>query len=94
MSLTDELRKLQELHQSGALTDEEFAKAKEALLNAPAPPPGPPPTYISVRGQDSLGDAAKAWVSFQIVMGIIGLIIVAIFFFGFFLPHWNRFPGG
>src|SRR5438445_3956368 len=33
MNLADELRKLQELHSTGALTDEEFAEAKAAVLN-------------------------------------------------------------
>jgi hypothetical protein len=37
MTLADELRKLEELHRSGALTDEEFAQAKAAVLNS-APP--------------------------------------------------------
>ena len=32
MNIADELRKLQELHQSGALTDQEFAAAKAAVL--------------------------------------------------------------
>src|SRR5262245_8985407 len=32
MSVADELRKLQELHGSGALSDEEFARAKQAVL--------------------------------------------------------------
>ena len=32
MSMVDELEKLNALHQSGALSDEEFAKAKEALI--------------------------------------------------------------
>jgi hypothetical protein len=41
MNLADELQKLQQLHQAGALSDEEFAKAKDALLSAP--PPGPAP---------------------------------------------------
>jgi hypothetical protein len=35
MALADELTKLAELHRSGALTDSEFAKAKEALLASP-----------------------------------------------------------
>jgi uncharacterized protein len=38
MNLTEELEKLQQLHGSGALSDEEFAKAKERLLNTPLPP--------------------------------------------------------
>ena len=37
MSVADELRKLQELRQSGAISDEEFATAKANLLNPPSP---------------------------------------------------------
>jgi hypothetical protein len=33
MNIADELRKLQDLHQSGALTDDEFATAKAAVLS-------------------------------------------------------------
>jgi len=36
MTLTDELQKLQKLHDEGALTADEFARAKSAIL-----PPGP-----------------------------------------------------
>lgn len=35
MNLADELQKLQQLHQSGAISDTEFARAKDALLNPP-----------------------------------------------------------
>src|SRR5271155_752139 len=34
MTLSDELSKLAELHSSGALTEDEFARAKAGLLNA------------------------------------------------------------
>jgi phage shock protein C len=34
MALADELGKLAQLHASGGLTDEEFARAKERLLNS------------------------------------------------------------
>jgi hypothetical protein len=37
MGISDELQKLHDLHRQGALTDEEFARAKEALLARPAP---------------------------------------------------------
>jgi uncharacterized protein len=49
MSIGDELHKLQQLHQSGGLSDEEFARAKARLLDAPHPAldtdyrPGTPP---------------------------------------------------
>ena len=38
MSLSDELGKLDELHQRGALSDEEFARAKARVLNNGAAP--------------------------------------------------------
>lgn len=40
MALSDELAKLQELHQRGALTDDEFARAKARLVGAPSPTVG------------------------------------------------------
>ena len=36
MNLADELQKIQQLHKDGGLSDEEFAKAKDVLLNAAA----------------------------------------------------------
>jgi phage shock protein C len=36
MTLSDELLKLQGLHERGALSDDEFAQAKARLLHAPA----------------------------------------------------------
>ena len=42
MAFTDELDKLDELHRRGALSDEEFARAKARLLDGqPAAPQGP-----------------------------------------------------
>jgi uncharacterized Tic20 family protein len=38
MNLAEELQKLQELHQSGAINNEEFARAKAKLLNAQPDP--------------------------------------------------------
>ena len=42
MALADELQKLQELHQTGALSDDEFAKAKATLLDGGHVTPAPP----------------------------------------------------
>lgn len=39
--------------------------------------------------RDSLGDAANRYVSFQIVMAIVGFVFFLIFFLGFWLPGWN-----
>lgn len=44
MNIADELRKLQELHQSGALTDAEFAAAKRAVLSRAGADEGTPPS--------------------------------------------------
>jgi phage shock protein PspC (stress-responsive transcriptional regulator) len=45
MTLSDELAKLAELHQRGSLTDDEFARAKERLLQ-PGGMPGAQP-YVN-----------------------------------------------
>lgn len=42
MSTTEELEKLQQLRQSGALSEDEFTRAKAKLLDAPIPPVVPP----------------------------------------------------
>jgi phage shock protein PspC (stress-responsive transcriptional regulator) len=43
MALSDELAKLHELHQRGALTDDEFARAKAGVIAGPAAPDGSNP---------------------------------------------------
>jgi phage shock protein PspC (stress-responsive transcriptional regulator) len=48
MSLADELAKLERLHASGALSDDEFARAKARLLDAPPSSPPPPPAVQAV----------------------------------------------
>lgn len=48
MTLSDDLHKLDDLRARGALTDEEFARAKERLLNAGAAQPSQPsPPFAS-----------------------------------------------
>ncbi|MFO1181240.1 PspC domain-containing protein [Ottowia sp.] len=58
MSIADELCKLDELRQRGTLSDAEFARAKERLLDtATPPPPVPPPVLDAVnRLRRSTGD--------------------------------------
>ncbi|HEY5800150.1 MAG TPA: PspC domain-containing protein, partial [Burkholderiaceae bacterium] len=41
MNMSDELERLHRLHQSGALTEAEYAQAKQRLLNGAAPQPAP-----------------------------------------------------
>lgn len=87
MGLADELQTLEQLRSSGALSEEEFQQAKARLLAPPAGERG------SARddGNESLGRAANRYVSFQIVMAVIGFIVFLIFFFSLILP---RFSGG
>jgi hypothetical protein len=80
MNMTDELERLAQLHKSGALTDDEFAQAKNKLISQPAEVPEPPPN-------NTLGEAANRYVSYQLIMGIIGFIVFIIFFFGVIFPH-------
>jgi hypothetical protein len=74
MSLADELKKLEELRESGALSDEEFQKAKQRMLYAPA---ASAPTRPAAP-EDSLGRAANRYVNFQMISAGVGLIIFLI----------------
>ncbi len=40
----------------------------------------------------TLGEAANRWVTWQIVTGVIGLVIFLFFLLFFFLPMWNSLP--
>ena len=59
MSLSDELSKLAELRASGSLTEEEFARAKERLLNAGQSAPGQSESSQSASGQPASGQPAS-----------------------------------
>lgn len=85
--LAQELEKLARLHGSGALTDEEFARAKDAALNHKVDR-----TTADDQESGSLGNAANRYVTFQIGMSIVGLIVFLVVFVLFFLPRFNSFP--
>src|SRR3954447_21754956 len=55
MSVADEIEKLRALHASGALTDEEFARAKHLVLKGQSLPA---PTNVLATGVDS----ASGWL--------------------------------
>jgi|SRR4051812_35280682 hypothetical protein len=80
MAIGDELEKLAKLHQSGELSDDEYARAKDAALRGPTAAGndeedgGLVGSLFGGDGQ-SLGGAANRYVSYQIVMGAIGLIV-------------------
>ena len=85
MNMTDELERLSKLHKDGTLNDEEFAQAKSNLLKQPTEREPP-------ERDNSLGEAANRYVSLQIVMAVIGVIIFLIFLFGVILPTTHRGP--
>jgi hypothetical protein len=104
-NLTEELEKLAALHQSGALTDQEFATAKRQLLNAGLGLETPPRSKLSVEApanlEKSLGEAANLYVTFKIISAVIGLIVFLIILFTViahvssppnFVPGFNGFP--
>lgn len=80
MSLSDELQRLADLRSSGALTEAEFEQAKAKLLNPQAPPPS---GGLDDRSDHSVGRAANRYVTFQMVMALIGIL----FFLFVFAPR-------
>jgi hypothetical protein len=86
MSIADELKKLQDLHASGGLTDAEYAKAKEAVLRGTPVPEAPSgETHLPPAGR-TIGEAANRYVNYRIAMGVIGLIVFLVIFLVFWLP--------
>ena len=79
MNITDELERLSKLHKDGALSDEEFAQAKSTLLTSQK-------QTEPLEPDRTLGEAANRYVSFQMVMSVVGLIVFLFFFFGVILP--------
>ena len=74
MSIADEIERLSQLHQSGALTDAEFAAAKRRLIGGEGGEP------------DTLGQAANRYVSLQAGLSVVGAIVFLIVLFTVFLP--------
>jgi hypothetical protein len=101
MALADELERLRALHDGGELTDEEYARAKDAAIRGPAPASVSDSDHRDDDGVlggmfggdgNSLGGAANRYVNFQIVMAAIGLIVFLVFACSV-LPNFNRPPG-
>jgi hypothetical protein len=44
------------------------------------------------RDERTLGEAANRWVTWQIVMGVIGLVVFLMIVLLFFLPMWRAMP--
>ncbi len=80
MSISDEIERLNKLRIQGALSEEEFVSAKRQLIGG------------DERRSDehSVGRAANRYVTWYMVMGVVGLILFLIVFVTVFLPGFNR----
>ena len=67
MSIADELTKLEDLRRNGTLSEAEFAKAKELLLNSPPPPSQEPlvqhlaQQQAEIKHQNELARIDREW---------------------------------
>jgi hypothetical protein len=92
MAISDELERLRELHDGGELTDDEYARAKDAAIRGSEDRAESLLDGMFGGDQSSLGNAANRYVNFQIVMAGIGLILFLVFACTV-LPNFNRPPG-
>jgi uncharacterized Tic20 family protein len=86
MSLASEIERLTDLHHRGALSDEEFARAKAALLTQPPDVSGAPPP-LPRRDDDGEDDVpprrdpaarereARQWAMFVHLSLLLGLVV-------------------
>lgn len=92
MSVTDELQRLSALHAEGSLTDDEFARAKAAVLDTLGEKKPQEELRILLeppRGMESLGEAANAHVKLEYIWLVVGTILALFVLFTFILPAWN-----
>jgi uncharacterized protein len=69
MNVADELEKLQQLHQSGGISDEEFAKAKARLLTTPTS------GLDSLFGSGSGEQQTRQWAMLLHISQLAGFIV-------------------
>ena len=50
------------------------------------------PNDFPGRDDRTLGEAANRWVTLQIVMSVVGIVIFLLMLSLFFLPLWNSMP--
>jgi len=82
MNLSEEIKNLRELHESGALTDDEFAKAKSKLIESaksPSEPSQNAPSEItsSPKLTSETASSSAGWlVPLAIVIGVFALFFI------------------
>jgi hypothetical protein len=105
MHIADVLQKLEQLHKSGALSAEEFAQAKQAVLHATSGEPiqgagtvgvSPSGTPGAQAAQPGLGYAAE-WGLASLLSGLticlafpISLILIGLVAAAYFMGGWER----
>ena len=77
MNVADELQKLQQLHESGAINDDEFAQAKARLLNEPPPVSGGPQGPPISSGPAAPEQQARQWAMF-LHLSLLSYFLLAI----------------
>src|SRR2546427_10424362 len=88
IDIAAELERLARLHDSGALSDEEFARAKDAALARGGARSDAAPADAD---SGALGKAANPYVNFQIGVSGVGLGVFLVVFVLVFLPRLNAF---
>jgi len=80
--MTDELERMSKLHKEGALSEEEFAKAKSKLLQSDLTPPNSSPAE----------ETSQRFMFAEILAAVLGVILFLIVLFGVILPrmHFHR----
>jgi hypothetical protein len=86
--MTDELGKLYRMRYEGILTDEEFARAKEIVL---AESRGAASTGSTFPFRESpIADAARRFITYKLVTGVLGFVVFLLFFFCIWLPGFTK----
>ncbi len=70
MTMAEELERLHQLHQTGALSDEEYAKAKASLLDSPPSRPSP----VIIKDDSSRELRTRQWAMFLHLSLLAGFI--------------------
>jgi uncharacterized Tic20 family protein len=80
MNIAEEIQKLQELRDKGALSEEEFVKAKAAIINPPAAPTGfaPSPMTPERRAEQERLWAMLMHFSLLLSYAFIGLVLAIV----------------
>lgn len=98
MGIVDELQKLRALHAAGELTDEEYARAKAAVLEAPPAPFAASADDVPLVPNTRQDRDAVPNFRFYATVGMAAVFVIAVF--TVFLPrlergrdHLNKFRG-